>query len=337
MNHFLTPYDIVKIKVFSRVGEIIYSTDHALIGEKNPDNRRLQIALSGLSSSTKQLKGEISDLRGEKHFDVDLVETYIPIKNAQGMVEGSFEIYQNVTQSSLESRHGVLESLFTLGTILALSFSLSFLVVRKATKELAQAQQLLHTMATLDPLTGLYNRGMITGAAEEETARTLRRRFAEESPPFSLVMIDIDKFKDINDKYGHPVGDMVIQEVAASIRSSLRGYDRAGRYGGEEFLVLLPDTNLDGATLLAERVRIAVEQLRIVSNEQSIAVTASFGVASILPDELDYQGALKRADEGLYIAKNEGRNRVGCTTSMLRASEMTPHADVVEKPFTRQG
>jgi diguanylate cyclase (GGDEF)-like protein len=320
MKKLLSPLDIVKIKVFSKEGEIIYSTDHSIIGQKNPENLRLQIALSGEASSKMQQKGEISDLIGERRYNVDVVETYIPILNNQSMIVGSFEIYRDITRSNFEIRQGVKLSLITLATILTLAFSLSFLVVRAATKKLTRVQNQLHTMATQDSLTGLNNRAMIMQAVTEETARTRRRDLGGENTPFSLIMIDIDRFKSINDNHGHPVGDKVLREVASTFRSTLREYDLAGRYGGEEFLVLLPDTGLEGAKLFAERVRLGVEKLSIIINQKRIPVTVSLGVATVFPNESGYEAVLKRADEGLYIAKNEGRNRVGCTASQQRAS-----------------
>jgi diguanylate cyclase (GGDEF)-like protein len=203
-----------------------------------------------------------------------------------------------------------LQSLVILGGILTLAFSLSFLILRAAARELSRAQDLLHLLATRDALTGLSNRAEIMERLREETTRWVRKRETEENAAFSLVMVDIDRFKGINDRYGHPAGDRVLKEVAQKIQGALRQYDRVGRYGGEEFLVLLPQTDVEGARQSAERIRQAVEEKPVTLEATNLPVTVSLGVARIHFHEEDYQEVLKRADEGLYLAKERGRNRV---------------------------
>jgi len=174
-----------------------------------------------------------------------------------------------------------------------------------------RAEEHLQQLATRDALTGLANRAEIMERLREETAGWIRRRDKDENAAFSLVMVDIDKFKLINDRFGHPAGDRVLREVAEKIRSALREYDRVGRYGGEEFLVLLPGTGFDGALASAERIRLAVEEKPIDLEQTQHPVTVSLGVATIRKEEEGFQEVLKRADEGLYLAKEGGRNRVG--------------------------
>ena len=308
MKKALAPSEIIKIKVFSEDGTIIYSTDHSIIGKNDLNNSHLQIALSGGVSSTRQEKEEITDILGEKKIDVDVVESYIPIVNAQGDIIGSFEVYKDVTFSNYKSQEGIVKSLITLTIVLVVVFSLSMLIVRVAARELNFAQKKLHKMATEDALTGLKNRSGILESIREETSRNQRRNALSATYSFSLIMVDVDNFKAINDGHGHPVGDQALREIAQTIDSTIRDHDLIGRYGGEEFLLLLPDTDYEGATPLAERIRQSVERLEFFYGEIKIPLTISLGVTTVYDD--DYEEALKRSDKALYQAKAEGRNAV---------------------------
>lgn len=160
--------------------------------------------------------------------------------------------------------------------------------------------------ATLDALTGFYNRHQLEERIKQEIATSHRQ-----NTPLCAVMTDIDYFKKVNDTYGHAAGDIVLQSVAKVMRSGLREYDVAGRYGGEEFVVLLPFTKLDEAKMVAERLRKSVEDKVVdiskANNEtQEISVTISVGVAELVNDET----LIKNADKALYEAKETGRNKV---------------------------
>jgi len=128
--------------------------------------------------------------------------------------------------------------------------------------------------------------------------------------PLSMIMFDIDRFKTINDRYGHLCGDAVLAEVGARMRASLRSSDLKCRYGGEEFLVLLPETPIDGAMRAAESLRKELAAIVIPWNGGNVRITSSFGVALAGPNELDPTYLIARSDEALYRAKHEGRNRV---------------------------
>jgi len=162
-------------------------------------------------------------------------------------------------------------------------------------------------LATTDPLTGLANRRVLEQRLEEEARRA--RRYQR---PLSLIMADLDHFKVYNDTYGHPAGDVVLQEVANLLRANVRETDLVVRYGGEEFAVLLPETSLAGALAVAEKLRIAVENHPFPRREALPGgrLTISLGVATF-PEEVGEPEALIRyADEALYRAKESGRNRV---------------------------
>ena len=165
--------------------------------------------------------------------------------------------------------------------------------------------------ATLDALTGFYNRRQLEERIKQEVSSAVRQK-----TPLCAIMTDIDHFKQVNDTYGHAVGDEVLRTVAKTIRTQLREYDIAGRYGGEEFAILLPFTRLEEAKMVAERLRSSVEK-RIVdisrinaeAETKSINVTISLGVYEFNPRDKDGD-LLKKADKALYTAKETGRNRV---------------------------
>jgi two-component system, cell cycle response regulator len=176
--------------------------------------------------------------------------------------------------------------------------------------ELLEARKELEVHATRDTLTDLWNRRMVTHLLEREFNRGIR-----EKTPTGVAILDIDHFKSINDQYGHPVGDEVIREVARRIAQTVRPYDIVGRYGGEEFLIVLPGCEAGQVRRICERVRIALVAQPVTEGSFSIPVTASIGFA-IAPAGVspDISGIVNDADRALYRAKAAGRNRVEFAT-----------------------
>lgn len=182
-------------------------------------------------------------------------------------------------------------------------------LVRVRTQELEEIKAQLEEMANRDPLTNLFNRRYL-----HDVSKTLCSISQREEQVCSLLMIDIDKFKNINDTYGHIVGDRVIQFLADIFREMVRNSDVAIRFGGEEFIILLPNTNLKGATSIAEKIREYVQNQEFVidkEKEETLGFTVSIGVSECdCREELDINKALSSVDEALYKAKRAGRNRV---------------------------
>jgi len=171
--------------------------------------------------------------------------------------------------------------------------------------ENARLHGIVERQALVDPLTGLANRRRCEEALAAEVARA--ERFAT---PLSLVFADLDDFKRVNDLHGHPVGDAVLRELAAVLKETARESDLAGRWGGEEFLLLLPGADAAGGVRLAERIRLLLEERTILSSEgERVAVTCSFGVAAF-PAASDGAALVAAADRALYHAKRMGKNRV---------------------------
>jgi len=162
-------------------------------------------------------------------------------------------------------------------------------------------------LAVTDQLTGLHNRRYMTGQLDALVARATKG-----GEPVAALLIDIDHFKQINDNYGHDAGDEVLREFALRVASSVRAIDLPCRYGGEEFVVIMPDTPIEGAEIVAERIRghVSGTPFRVSGSEETLTVTISIGVAATLGEEDTPEALLKRADQGVYEAKAAGRNKV---------------------------
>jgi len=164
----------------------------------------------------------------------------------------------------------------------------------------------LKRSANEDYLTGLYNRRKIARELSKELGRSERY-----GRSFSIILVDIDDFKETNDTYGHNSGDAVLIKFAGIINKAVRDSDLTGRWGGEEFLVICPETDMNGAIALAEKIRSVVESSEFINTGK---ITASFGVTAYSDDE-DIRSLIKRADDALYTAKNNGKNRVEIWTA----------------------
>ena len=170
--------------------------------------------------------------------------------------------------------------------------------------QLKEAYRRIEELAELDELTGSFNRRCIMRMLDDEIARAHRAK-----TPCSIALIDLDWFKRINDAHGHPIGDEVLRTFAITVFANIRGIDRFGRYGGEEFLLVLPETTNDAAAHILDRLRMIVSDLDWSALSHGMAVTISAGVATLNPDETP-DALLARADDALYVAKEAGRNQI---------------------------
>jgi diguanylate cyclase (GGDEF)-like protein len=161
----------------------------------------------------------------------------------------------------------------------------------------------LRFRASHDMLTGIPNRGTILEAVNRERARQVR-----DGGSFGLILADLDHFKEVNDTYGHLAGDIVLKEAACRMRSCVRSYDSIGRYGGEEFLIVVPAGNAHSTAAVAERIREAISGKPVMTEAGPISITASLGIA--VSTDREAKEVLRCADEALYYAKARGRNRV---------------------------
>ncbi len=189
--------------------------------------------------------------------------------------------------------------------LISLLVTITYFLTFRLAVDLDSAQIQLKRMALTDELTGLNNRRQVMSRLDEEFQRAGRR---EES--IGIISLDIDHFKRINDSHGHPTGDVVLKHVAQRLQASVRPYDTVGRVGGEEFIIIAPDTGADEARRLAERILQFIRQAPVTAESASITITASAGVAVLTPEDKTIDDLLRRADKQLYVAKADGRDMV---------------------------
>jgi diguanylate cyclase (GGDEF)-like protein len=171
-------------------------------------------------------------------------------------------------------------------------------------RELSEAYEKIEELALTDSLTGIPNRRNITSVLHKEVSRSSRNGYV-----FSMIMCDIDFFKKVNDNYGHDVGDYVLQRVSKILKKNLREQDVVSRWGGEEFLIMLPDTELDSAFFVAEKLRVAIKDAKMEFEEHSFGITMTFGVSEFNRQN-GLEKSIKKADDALYEGKQTGRDKV---------------------------
>ncbi len=184
------------------------------------------------------------------------------------------------------------------------------LTVERRTQDLQAAKEEAEKLARIDVLTGVANRRSFEELAQSEYARALRHE-----RELAIIVFDIDRFKSINDTYGHHAGDQVISHAARLSMDAVRDIDTVGRMGGEEFAILLPETSAEQAADIAERLREQMTRSLISDDGRDISYTASFGVSTVLPSDTTTEPAIRRADQAMYAAKRQGRNRVVAWTA----------------------
>lgn len=227
-----------------------------------------------------------------------------------GEVRGGISVRFNIEsmERALILNRLLLGLLFTVTLVSFLAIVRRLVVVLQ--KKLAEAEALIREMAITDDLTKLKNRRFLLTRFEEEFDRAVRYKH-----PLSCIFFDIDHFKQVNDTYGHEAGDTVLKTISATALEQCRQTDILGRYGGEEFLMILPETDLEQACFLAERLRQAIAGRTSVADRNHIRVTATFGVAcyssGTSATRSDLSDFIKRADTAMLEAKTAGRNRVG--------------------------
>lgn len=200
----------------------------------------------------------------------------------------------------LRSKIRVFRELYQQRKVIEKFYSNLELIIEERTAELKEANETISRLAATDELTNLSNRRSFNELLPAAVSAARRHMY-----PLSLVMIDLDHFKGVNDTFGHCAGDKALKDFADLLREKIRAEDAAARWGGEEFIIILPHTAHEEAAALAERIRVACEQ-HFASLH---GLSASFGVAELQPGE-DNDSFIRRADDALYRAKNEGRNRV---------------------------
>ncbi|HEU0219561.1 MAG TPA: diguanylate cyclase [Gallionella sp.] len=230
----------------------------------------------------------------------------VPLRDAAGAEVGQMMLLVDVSHEAESARKAIVFSSMIALAAGILLFGLFYWLVGKVGAQLESRSRMLADLAMRDGLTKLLNHRMFYTLLEKEVARAQRYE-----KPLSLLMLDIDHFKGVNDTYGHVAGDMILAGLSSVISSQVRNVDSVCRYGGEEISVILPETGLETAMQMAERIRSATDGHHFdIGQRQSIAITVSLGVASLPPQQTSVEKLVAAADKALYEAKEGGRNRV---------------------------
>ena len=255
-----------------------------------PEHRDAFMALAQrvFAGETGSLEFELQGKQGTRRW----VDTHAaPMRDGEGKVTHLLSVTRDVTERKLSSAlqdqtRSQLEAQFA---------------------EISALQQQLNEQVMRDPLTGLHNRRFLDEALPRELARAKREAYS-----LAFIMLDLDHFKAVNDSYGHAVGDKVLQMLSTILESSARESDIICRYGGEEFLVALPNMSLERALQRAEQWRLALSTTPIQQGDATIRLTFSAGVAAFPDHGVDVNTLVSCADQAMYRSKNEGRNRITC-------------------------
>lgn len=309
-RRLLSHFGAIGLKIYAPNSQVIYSTDLRLIGKQDTTNPHLAKALSGIISSKTESKEKACDVTTEIMRDLQIVETYVPLRHEARMI-GSMEVCLNVSFYRDLVTRWVFTSVGILFALMLTVFGISHLLLRKGAAQYSTAKTYLEDLATTDMLTDLSNREFLMVRGQEEFERIKRKKMVQQyTLSLGCIMIDIDHFKLINNTQGIQGGDSVLKEIAQRLRQCVRPYDIIGRYGGEEFLVILPDIAFDQNLIVAERIRSAVRDEPFQFSGESLAVTISLGVSCSNENDQSIDDLLKRADEGVKMAKKGGRDRI---------------------------
>lgn len=268
----------------------------------------METPLAGL-----ELVREIRDVMRNKKIRI-ILRTGQPNQVPEQEVVLSYEIDDYLAKTEISARKLLTSVISSLRAFAYISELAALNQELEARVEMRTAE--LAKLAMIDPLTGAGNRRHLEQRAATEIREVQRRQRA-----LAVVVFDIDHFKQVNDREGHAAGDQVLRGVVERVQATLRPCDFLARIGGEEFVVLLPGENSEGALTAAERLRGAIAASPIMAEGLPISVTASFGVAQ-LEGELSLEMPLRRADSALYRAKSEGRNRVAAQRDSVRMADL---------------
>ena len=297
------PLAVRALALLDRDGQVVYSTERATIGTPTPARELFATAVTGVPMSMLATRPA-----SDGSVEVDIVESYVPLNDGDEII-GVAQIVTDVTWTRREfGRVLSLSTGLVLFVLLGVLGSL-FIVMRGAAKQVEEAHRDLEMMAITDGLTGLANRRYLMARAADECARIPRQRAKGGAKGgVGFIMADVDDFKLANDTHGHLAGDAILRAIADRIRRVTRRYDVVGRYGGDEFLIVVPDTDFDETRGVAERVWQVVREEAFALGDVCSDMTVSVGFTCA--DDDDVNAAIRRADEALYRAKNAGRDRI---------------------------
>ncbi len=303
--------DVLKLKVYALDGTTLYSTDSAQIGESEADNPGFRAARNGGSASAIIYRNRLDGFEGVV-VDRNLASVYLPVRmHSAAPIRGVLEIYTDVTDLVAQLEQAQRRVVGGVVVALGLLYAFLFLIVNRAQhlidhqeSERKAQERVIRHQAFHDPLTGLANRAAFKDRLQEAVARSVG-----EHRLLALLFIDLDRFKEVNDRYGHGMGDRLLFAVGARIHASLRDSDQLFRMGGDEFTVIAEDIHEPAvAARIAERV-IEATARPVVIDRHHLLVGASIGIALCPRDQVDAEQLVRCADAAMYAAKAAGR---GC-------------------------
>jgi diguanylate cyclase (GGDEF)-like protein len=310
LQNYFQPLAIDTVRIWNLHRQVVNHTGDESNYRTHVLPPALDQALAGQSVSLLG-KANAVGLKGkEGGRAANQVISYLPIWGRNKEILGAIEIRRSVESYRGEIRRGVTFFALLLGSALLALLGCVFFLVSKSANRLAKTQQVLRSLATTDSLTGLYNRREILAIASDRFSKEQENKRHKTPVNLGLLMLDFDNFKEINDTYGHPVGDQVLQVLATRIRCAVRPYDIIGRVGGEEFLVVLPDSCLEQCQEIAERLCKTVREQPFEVDGLLIRGSISIGGATAQPMDRALEVLLQRADKRLYQAKTRGKDRV---------------------------
>ena len=305
------PLNIVKLLIINRDRNVIYGSKNVTLVDDECKKHIEEVFSKGKIVYHLNKDQTIIDLVGEKREHIDRAAVFVPIRHKDGQIMGVFSIYSDVSGLTKKSRRQLINSVLAQTLMLLLISLISYFVIIRESFELKLAYQKLETMATTDPLTGVSNRRQLLERIEQHFAMLQRSgEAAKKNVGLGFVMIDVDFFKLINDTYGHLAGDSILQELTTQINLELRPYDVFGRYGGEEFLIVLPNTLPEEAERIAGRLITSVREYDFMWDYIPIHITLSAGVTWTDAANEALDDVLSRVDSLMYEAKEGGRNQV---------------------------
>jgi len=296
-------------------GQALAEYARAAIALDSSGNRRYQAMLYRARADSERALGQYAAANADLERYIDATESLANAERSQRAELMRYQFEDNharmenerlASEQALRDRQlqALLQARRWQWTAMALAGILLVLLGGLVVRQLARMRR-LREMAATDPLTGVANRRSIEQLGADAIARARASGL-----PLGALALDVDHFKTVNDNHGHPCGDQVLARIAHACRDALRHFDLLGRTGGEEFLVLLPDTRLERAWSIAERLRTTVESLDFSDIADGLKVTISIGVVELQPADVGLRELVGRADSALYRAKGNGRNRI---------------------------
>lgn len=328
LQKYFQPFAIDFIRIWDLQRRVV---DHT--GDENNTRQTvippaLDKSLAGESFSFLGKESDIGLGRKDREIATNQVISFLPILGENKEVLGAIEIRRSIKSYRAKIRREVAFFALSLGTALLALFGCVYFLVVKGANRLTQTQQILHLLATTDPLTGLYNRREIFARACDIFSKEQDSKPHNAPLNFGLLILDFDNFKRINDTYGHPIGDRILQELASPLQAALRPYDILGRVGGEEFMVVLPESNLEQCQDIAERLCKTVRDNPFEIDGLLVRGSISIGGATAHPLDRELEAVLQRADKRLYQAKTRGKDRASWTDDVVCSSRLSELSNI---------